>query len=120
VSIAALAAEPVVLVKRDVEPTWADASSRAIAGTGYTLNVLQETDTKLALLGLIAAGLGVSPVSTSMRHLERRGVVFRDLTGLALELPLVVISTREPSPRAREVLELAANCARARPRAPRA
>jgi hypothetical protein len=72
------------------------------------LQVVQEADTKLALLGLVAAGVGLSPVSSSMRHLGRRGVVFRDLTGLSLKLPLVALARQQPSARAAELLQLAA------------
>jgi DNA-binding transcriptional LysR family regulator len=107
ISLAALAAEPIVLVRRDVEPIWADASSAAIAKAGHALRVVQETDTKLALLGLVAAGLGLSPVSSSMQHLGRRGVVFREITGLSIALPLVAVTAARPSARVRELLRLA-------------
>jgi DNA-binding transcriptional LysR family regulator len=106
-SVSTLAGEPIVLVRRDVEPLWADASRAAIEGAGHALRVVQEADTKLALLGLVAAGVGLSPVSSSMRHLGRRGVMFRDLTGLSLKLPLVALSREQPSARAAELLQLA-------------
>lgn len=107
ISVAALAAEPIVLVRRDVEPSWADASTAAIERAGYSLNVVQEADTKLALLGLVAAGVGLSPISSSMRHLGRKGAVYRDLTGLSLELPLVALTLATPTVRASELLRLA-------------
>lgn len=107
ISVRALAAEPIVLVRREIEPKWADASRAAFARAGGALNVVQETDTKLALLGLIAAGVGSSPVSASMRHLGRRGVVYRALTGLRVRLPLVALTSPEPSARASELLALA-------------
>jgi DNA-binding transcriptional LysR family regulator len=107
-SVSALAGQPIVLVRRDVEPLWADASRAAIEGAGHALQVVQEADTKLALLGLVAASVGLSPVSSSMRHLGRRGVTFRDLTGLSLKLPLVSLAREQPSARAAELLQLAA------------
>ena len=67
-------------------------------------NVVQETDTKLAMLGLVAANLGVSLVSESMQRLRRAGVRFLPLAGLSLRLPLVALTTLEPSLRARELL----------------
>ncbi|HET6339735.1 MAG TPA: LysR substrate-binding domain-containing protein [Polyangiales bacterium] len=107
ITLRALAQEPIVLVRRDVEPAWADASRAEIAAAGYELRLVQETDTKLALLGLVAAGVGLSPVSSSMRHLGRKGVVFRALTGLSLTLPLVALTTTTPTGRATELLRLA-------------
>lgn len=107
ISVRALAAEPVVMVRRDVEPSWADASTIAIKRAGFSLNVVQETDTKLALLGLIAAGVGLSATSSSMRHLGMKGVVYRELTGLTVELPLVALTLSTPTARASELLRLA-------------
>ncbi|HVU05957.1 MAG TPA: LysR substrate-binding domain-containing protein [Polyangiaceae bacterium] len=95
-----LAEEPFVLVRPDVEPAWAEASDRALRRAGATPRVAQHTDTKLALLGLVAAGMGVSVVSASMRRIGREGVVFAPLIGLSVHLPLVLVSGPSPSPRA--------------------
>lgn len=107
IPIGLLAEEPFVLVRPDVEPAWADASARALRRARAAPEVAQYTDTKLALLGLVAAGVGVSVVSSSMQRIRRDGVVFAPLTGLSVRLPLVVASRSDPSPRARALVALA-------------
>ncbi len=106
VDVRALAREPFVVVRRDVEPAWAEPCAHALAARGIGLVVAQETDTKLALLGLVAAGIGVSVVSESMACLAREGVAFRRLRGVDLRLGLAVLSRPSPSPRAQALLAL--------------
>lgn len=101
IPVRALADEPFVLVRPDVEPAWADASTRALRRAGVAPRVAQTTDSKLSLLGLVAAGVGVSVVSRSMRRIRREGVAFVPLTGLAIRLPLVLVLPASASPRAR-------------------
>jgi hypothetical protein len=93
--------KPYVGVRPDVEPGWALAATRALHAAGVRLHVVQETDTKVAMLGLIAAGVGLSVVSESMRELGRRGVAFRRLHGIRLRLVLAALMPREPTARAR-------------------
>ena len=102
-----LAGEPFVLVRPDVEPAWAEACSAALHRAGLRPNVAQETDGKIAMLGLVAANLGVSLVSASMQRLGRAGVRFVALTDFKLRLPLVSLTLPTPSPRARAFLQLA-------------
>jgi DNA-binding transcriptional LysR family regulator len=107
VDVGALGRVPIVLVRRDVEPAWADASAAAVAHAGVRLDVVAEADTKIALLGLVAAGVGASLSSRSMSCLGRRGVTFRPLGGLpSLTLPLVALHARAPSPRIEAALKL--------------
>jgi DNA-binding transcriptional LysR family regulator len=107
VAVGELDGQPYVGVRPDVEPGWALGATRALHAAGVQLEVVQETDTKVAMLGLIAAGLGLSVVSESMCELGRRGVVFRPLRGLDLRLLLAAISPRQPTARARMFLKLA-------------
>jgi len=107
VSAAALDGQPYVGVRPDVEPGWALAATRALHAAGVRVEIAQETDTKVAMLGLIAAGVGLSVVSESMRELGRRGVVFRPLRGIDLRLVLAALTPREPTPRAQAFLTLA-------------
>ena len=99
-----LAREPFVLVRPDIEPAWADACGAALHRAGIQPNIAQETDSKLAMLALVAANLGVSLVSASMQRLGRAGVRFIPLADLKLRLPLVSLTLPTASPRARAFL----------------
>jgi len=103
----ALIGQPYVAVRPDLEPGWARRSTEALARAGVTLEIAQETDSKLAMLGLVAAGVGLSVVSESMRVIARDGVVFRPLIGVATRLTLSLIAPAQPSPRAQELIALA-------------
>lgn len=94
-------------VRPDIEPAWAEAAGRALRQAGANLHLVQETDTKIALLGMVAAGVGLSVVSESMATLARRGVVFRPLRGLSLSLPLSGLISGSPTPRAAAFMQLA-------------
>jgi DNA-binding transcriptional LysR family regulator len=89
-----------VAVRRDIEPAWADASIAALREAGVSGQPVQETDTKVSLLGLVAAGLGIALVSESLALLGRRDVVFRPIRGLKLRLPLVLLLPPHPTPSA--------------------
>ncbi len=105
--LADVAGEPFVLVRRDIEPGWADGAANAMSRAGVELDVVQETDSKIALLGLVAAGVGLSIVSESMGSLQRRGVTLRPLAGISYRFTLSLLYTTTPSPRAAEFIALA-------------
>jgi DNA-binding transcriptional LysR family regulator len=102
-----LAGEPFVLVRRDIEPGWADGAANALSRAGVELDVVQETDSKIALLGLVAAGLGLSIVSESMGSVHRRGVTLRPLAGISYRFTLSLLYTKNPSAPAAELIALA-------------
>lgn len=100
VPVQLLSGEPFILVDPEVEPGWAHACQDALRDARVDVRVVQHTDTKIALLGLVAAGMGLSVASSSLAVLGRDGVVFRPLTGLALRFRLGALLHPEPSPRA--------------------
>jgi DNA-binding transcriptional LysR family regulator len=106
-----LASEPFVAVDESVEPAWARARDVAVRRAGLHPRVVQPTDTKIALVGLVASGVGVALVSRSMAVLGRRGVVLRPLTGLRVRLPLGLIYRPSLSPPARNLIELSVRVA---------
>lgn len=107
VPVRQLAGQPFVLVRPEIEPGWALRSAAALRRAGVDPQVVQVTDSKIALLGLVAAGLGVSVVSESTSSLGRAGVVLRPITGLPVRLTLSVLFTERPSPRAADLLDAA-------------
>jgi DNA-binding transcriptional LysR family regulator len=107
-SVSDLQGQPFVLVDPSVEPGWADSCDQALRRAGLHPEVVQQTDTKIALMGLIAAGVGLSVGARCTRLLAHAGVVFRPLVGVPLQLEMGLLSSPSPSPRARALLELAA------------
>jgi DNA-binding transcriptional LysR family regulator len=77
--LAALAGEPFVLYRRRSGPGLYDAILAACREAGFAPAIVQEAPRLPATLSLVAAGLGLSVVPASMRHLAVAGVAFRAL-----------------------------------------
>lgn len=93
-------------VRPTIEPGWAKACEVALANAGIFPKVLQEADTKLALLGLVAAGLGAAVVSSSLGTLSRSGVVFRAIEGDETRLSLGMLARRTNGPLVKRFMRL--------------
>ncbi len=76
-----LAAEPHVLFPRDQAPGFHDLLIGALAGTGAGPRVIQYAPEMLTIIGLVAAGTGVSLVPASVSRLALDGVTYRPVTG---------------------------------------
>jgi DNA-binding transcriptional LysR family regulator len=88
-----LAAEPLVLFPRDQAPGFHDLLIDALAGARSTPRVIQYAPEMLTIIGLVAAGTGVSLVPESVNRLALDGVTYRPVSG-APQSELVAI-TRE-------------------------
>jgi DNA-binding transcriptional LysR family regulator len=87
-----LAGEPFILYRRPAGPGLYAAILAACLAAGFSPQIVQEAPRLTATLSLVAAGLGVSIVPTSLRRLGGDGVVYRPLTeahGLSAPLRLV-------------------------------
>jgi DNA-binding transcriptional LysR family regulator len=62
---------------------------------GFSPRLTQETDEVQSILGFVAAGLGVALLPASVRHLQRSGVVYRQLQPPIEELELAIAWRRE-------------------------
>jgi DNA-binding transcriptional LysR family regulator len=76
-----LAAEPLVLFPRDQAPGFHDLLIDALAGVGSPPRVIQYAPEMLTIIGLVAAGTGVSLVPASVQRLALDGVAYRPVTG---------------------------------------
>ncbi|MFC6301469.1 LysR family transcriptional regulator [Pseudomonas sp. CCM 7893] len=78
--LANLATEAFVLYRRRVGLGLYDAILVACREAGFSPQVVQEAPRMTATLSLVAAGLGVSIVPSSMQRLRGDGIVYRELS----------------------------------------
>lgn len=76
-----LADESWVLTPRSSWEPWHRRYDGEFQAAGFTPRVVQRAATVQGLLGLVAAGIGVTRLARSSRSLRRSGVVFVPLTG---------------------------------------
>lgn len=90
--LACLKDEPFILTPREVGPSIYDIIMEACQRAGFTPIIGQVAPQMLSVVSLVAAGLGVSLVTSTMRHLHLEGCTYCDLgpsgptTHLALAL----------------------------------
>ena len=79
VALADLAEESFVLNRRPSTPGLYDTIIAACRSAGFSPRVAQESHKNLATLSLVAAGLGISIIPASMRHVTLAEVVYLDI-----------------------------------------
>ena len=79
VPIAALSREPFVMFERDAGTGIWDQIVAICADQGFSPTVTQEAREAPTLIGLVAAGLGVTILPDSLRRIQVEGVVYRPL-----------------------------------------
>jgi DNA-binding transcriptional LysR family regulator len=105
-----LEGQPLVLLTRAGAPGLRDALDHAIERLGGEERIAQEVPGMQSVVGLVAAGVGISLVPESLHELTRRGVVYRPLEG---DPP------RAPPPRRRRGCRAPADTRPRRPRSAR-
>lgn len=104
-----LAGEPQVCISRAATPGLFEQQTELLRSHGREPAGIQEAPDIQALLGLVAAGLGVSLLPASSRALCREGVVFVPLTGEVPTVSLFMLWRRDDD---REILRAFAETAR--------
>src|SRR5476651_542004 len=92
--MSALATEAFVLYRRRVGLGLYDTILVACREAGFSPQVVQEAPRMTATLSLVAAGLGVSIVPSSMRRLRGDGIVYRELSGCQSLVAPLHLATR--------------------------
>lgn len=90
-----LAQEPFILTPRHLVPGLYDLIMRVCERAGFSPQVTQEATQMHTIVGLVAAGIGISLVPDSVQNLRRPGVVFRALQGEAPRVELAVAWRRD-------------------------
>jgi DNA-binding transcriptional LysR family regulator len=97
VPLARLAAEPLVLFPRDQAPGFHDLLIAALASTGAGPRVVQYAPEMLTIIGLVAAGTGVSLVPASVSRLALDGVTYRPVSGAPRSELIAITRARDES-----------------------
>jgi DNA-binding transcriptional LysR family regulator len=99
VSLSSLTDESFVLSRRETVPIFYDLVLRVCRDAGFVPRAPHEADHPQMVLGLVAAGMGVSLVPASMRNARPHGVVLRSLRQASNVLQTGIAWRREdPSP----------------------
>ncbi|MEO6421096.1 MAG: LysR family transcriptional regulator [Polyangiaceae bacterium] len=80
IDLGLLAKEPFVLFPRQRGPAYFDELMRLCHAAGFTPRIVQEAP-QLDIVSLVAAGLGVSILPSSIRRAKRAGIVLRPIVG---------------------------------------
>jgi DNA-binding transcriptional LysR family regulator len=107
VALRRLAAEPLVLFPRAQAPGFHDLLISSLAGTGAHPQVVQYAPEMLTIIGLVAAGLGVSLAPASVARLALDGVTYRPVTGAPRSELLAIRRADDDSPLVRVFIEQA-------------
>lgn len=99
-SVRDLANEPFVTFPATQGSTVRDASFRLALESGFVPQVVQEAPDSYAILSMVAAGAGVTLTLSSVSHIDRPGLVYRELTGTPTYLATVIVSARQNLSRA--------------------
>jgi DNA-binding transcriptional LysR family regulator len=94
VSLERLGREPFILFPRSAAPAFFDQLVASVAATGVVPRVIQEAPEMQTIVGLVAAGLGVSLVPASVSALALGGVAYRPIQN-APQAELAVVTRRD-------------------------
>jgi len=90
-SVSDLAGEPFVFWSRDNAPNPFDAAMAMFRDRGLDMPIVQEALGVQTVLGLVAAGIGVSLLPQSVRALNRHGTATRPLVSPGPTIPLYAV-----------------------------
>jgi DNA-binding transcriptional LysR family regulator len=108
IRVADLASEPFVTFPGTQGSTVRDALIHAAMGAGFTPRIMQEAPDSYTILGLVAAGVGVTLTVSSVQHIVTPGLVYRELEDDLPQLAVILAWRKENvSAATRAVLEIA-------------
>ncbi len=103
-----LLGESLVALSREVVPGLHDQVIALFAAHGRPAQIAQEANSIQAVMGLVAAGLGIAVLPSSLRSVSREGIVFVELEPVAVSALEAVSRRDETSPLVPAFLEAAA------------
>lgn len=92
-----LADEPFILFPRERRPEVYDQIIALCRRQGFSPKVIDETTPQEAVVGLVAAGMGVSLVPACLQNLRRPGVAYKALDGPTIALETAIATRKDNS-----------------------
>jgi DNA-binding transcriptional LysR family regulator len=96
-SLSDFAEEPFILFPRRQGPSAYDQIIAACQQAGFSPVITQEGNEMQTLLGLVAAGLGVSLVPSSLQNLRRPAVVYKKLRAFTPQIEISLATRKDES-----------------------
>jgi len=107
VSLASLCSEPFILFPRKYASGLYDAIISLCQQAGFSPKVAQEATEMQTIVSLVAAEMGVAIVPASLQHLQRTGVVYKNLQEKTPEVAINMIwQCHDTSPTVQRFLEV--------------
>ncbi|WP_043435222.1 LysR family transcriptional regulator [Cystobacter fuscus] len=101
ITLSSLASEPFILFPRNSAPGLHDTITRMCVDAGFSPRILLEAGSWSSVIGMVAAGLGITLAPKSAREFRPKGVVFRELGGASGWAELAIaFPGQHPSPAA--------------------
>lgn len=119
VSLQSLASQTVVLYPAQPRPSFADQVIGHFRVRGLPIGSTFETNGLQTAIGLVAAGIGVSLVPSSVQRLQRDDIVYRSIDDAGLVSPMLMTTrAKDPSADLATFCELVRQAIEPRPEAP--
>ncbi|CAN5497796.1 LysR family transcriptional regulator [soil metagenome] len=94
-TLAKLAAEPLLLYPAKPRPSYADQVLEMFRSRGLKPTVAMEANEVQTAIGLVVAGIGYALVPGSVQALDRAGVVYRPLNDEGVTTPIIMNRRRD-------------------------
>ena len=108
IKLSELAKEPFLVYSRKTRAKSHDDLISICHVTGFTPNIIQEAETDMALLGLVAAGLGVALVPSSFQDILTDVIDYRIIEDPEINVKVAIVwKDIKNSPMLQELLEIA-------------
>ncbi len=107
IALSELAGESFLQVPRRYGPGFYDLLMRTCAMAGFSPKIVQEARSAPTIVNLVAGGMGISIIPSSLQALQRKGVVYRPIEPPAPTTDLAVMwRPDDPSPALHAFLEI--------------
>ncbi|MBD1834701.1 LysR family transcriptional regulator [Cyanobacteria bacterium FACHB-472] len=107
ISLKALAQEVFILPSRQFSPVLSEQLEHLCQQSDISPVVIQEGTMMLTILGLVAGGVGIALLPANAQNLQRKGVVYKNITESTSTIPMAAVWRRDDaSATLREFLEV--------------